>query len=173
MNTQDPPSGLARSMSVIAWLQQLSFPASEQSISSTMARRIWSQSVFRTLLGLTILTGSLHGQSETRSLCVAPNSAETPQRCGGAPGLCASDKLSLRIDHFSVQPWPKSESMKIDGLSVAARHRVVIYRAGKAQQSFTFRFSEFKSPSPCLFLNDLYWTAQLWEPKDAPWCKCR
>jgi hypothetical protein len=37
-------------------------------------------------------------------------------------------------------------------LSAAARHRVVIYRAGKAQQSFTFRFSDFKSSMPCLFL---------------------
>jgi Predicted membrane protein (DUF2207) len=24
-----------------------------------------------------------------------------------------------------------------------------------------------------LFLNDLYWTAQVWESKDTPWCKCR
>jgi len=72
-----------------------------------------------------------------------------------------------------MQPWPKSESMKVDGLSTTARHRVVIYRAGKAQQSFTFRFSDFESSSPCLFLNDLYWTAQLWERKKAPWCKCR
>ena len=127
----------------------------------------WSKLVLRTLIGLTILAGSLYGQSETRSLCVAPNSAETPQRCGGAPGLCASGKISIRIDRLSAQPWPKSESVKIDGLSAGERHRIVIYRAGKAQQSFTFRFSDFTSTTPCLFLNDLYWTAQLWEPKRA------
>jgi hypothetical protein len=63
--------------------------------------------------------------------------------------------------------------MKLGGLSTTARHRVVIYRAGKAQQSFTFHFADFKSPTPCLFLNDLYWTAQLWESKQAPWCKCK
>jgi len=85
----------------------------------------------------------------------------------------ARAKLSLKIDCRAIQPWPESESMRIDGLRITARHRVVIYRAGKAQQSFMFGFSEFKSPKPCLFLNDLYWTAQLWEPEKAPWCNCR
>jgi hypothetical protein len=113
----------------------------------------------------------VHAQSDTGSICIAPNAAETPQRC--APGLCAGGKLSLRIDRQSVQAWPKSESMRISRLSTTARHRIVIYRAGKSEQSFTFRFSEFKSKTPCLFLNDLYWTAQLWEAKEAPWCKCR
>ena len=114
---------------------------------------------------------NLNAQSQTSSLCVAPNSAETPQRC--APGLCDSGDLSLKIDHRPIQSWPKSESMKIDGLSISERHRVVIYRAKKAQQSFVFRFSDFKSRRPCLFLNDLYWTAQLWESSTAPWCKCQ
>ena len=132
----------------------------------------WSQSVLLALIGFTILAGPMYGQSETRSLCVAPNSGETPQRCGAAPGLCASGEISLRIDRLSAEPWPKSKSAKIDGLSADERHRVVIYRAGKAQQSFAFRFSDFKSATPCLFLNDLYWTAQLWESKRAPWCKC-
>jgi hypothetical protein len=85
-----------------------------------------------------------------------------------APGLCDSGRLSLRVDHRPIQSWPKSESMKIDGLSTTGRHRVVVYRAEKAQQSFTFRFSDFKSPKPCLFLNDLYWTAQLWGSHQAP-----
>jgi len=25
----------------------------------------------------------------------------------------------------------------------------------------------------CLFINDLYQTAQLWRPRDARWCKCK
>lgn len=125
------------------------------------------------LLVLTVffLYPHLHGQSDAGSLCVAPNLAKTPQRC--APGLCGSGKLSLKIDRRTIQPWPKSESMRIDGLKITARHHVVIYRAGKAQQSFMFGFSEFKSQRPCLFLDDLYWTAQLWEPEKAPWCMCR
>src|SRR5437879_12873912 len=110
-----------------------------------------------------LLAVCLLGQSKTSSLCIAPNSGETPQRC--APGLCDSGRLSLMIDHRPIQSWPNSESMKIDGLSTHGLHRVVVYRAEKAQQSFTFRFSDFKSPQPCLFLNDLYWTAQLWESR--------
>jgi hypothetical protein len=132
----------------------------------------WRRAVPITLLLLAIclFCSDVYGQSETGSICVAPNSAETPQRC--APGLCAGGALSLRFDYQPVQPWPESESIKVTGLSATERHRVVIYRARKAQQSFTFRLADFKSSSPCLFLNDLYWTAQLWEKKDAPWCKC-
>jgi hypothetical protein len=63
--------------------------------------------------------------------------------------------------------------MKVDDLDMAAKHRVVVYRAGKPQQSFGFRFSGFEENKACLFLNGLYWTAQLWEPKRAPWCKCK
>jgi hypothetical protein len=94
------------------------------------------------LLMLCFLFPRLHGQSETGSMCVAPNSAETPQRC--APGLCASGELSFKID-----------------------------QRPRSAQSFTFRFSELTSLSLCLLLNDLYWTAQLWESKRAPWCKCQ
>lgn len=96
---------------------------------------------------------------------------EEVARC--APGLCGSGKISLKIDDQPVLPWPKAKSMEINDLDAAAKHRVVIYRAGKPQQSFRFRFSDFKENKACLFLNDLYWTAQLWEPKQAPWCKCK
>ena len=108
-------------------------------------------------------------ESDSASLCVAPNSAESVVRC--APGLCASGKISLKIDDQPVLPLLKVESIKISGLDATARHRVIIYRAGKPQQSFGFNFSDLKSNRACLFLNDLYWTAQLWNPKQAPWCK--
>jgi len=114
---------------------------------------------------------SQSAESDSASLCVAPNSAESPVRC--APGLCDSGKLALKLDDRPVLAWPTVESMKIGGLDATARHRVVIYRAGKPQQSFRFRFSEFKLNRACLFLNDLYWTAQLWNSKEAPWCKCK
>jgi hypothetical protein len=106
-----------------------------------------------------------------QSLCVAPNRAEPPQRC--APGLCGSGELSLKVDNRPVVHWPKKECIEIAGLDGRKRHKIIIYRAGRAQQSFGFRFSEYKSKKPCLFLNDLYWTAQLWESNDAPWCKCK
>ena len=107
---------------------------------------------------------------DSASMCVAPNSDESVARC--APGLCDSGRISFKIDDRPVLPWPKAESMKISDLDAAAKHRVVIYRAGKPQQSFRFHFSEFKENKACLFLNDLYWTAQLWDPSRAPWCKC-
>jgi hypothetical protein len=133
---------------------------------------VYLRFVSATVLVLILSVCAIHAQSEMRSLCVAPNAGETPQRCGGAPGLCNGGAISLRIDKQPVQPWPKAKCMKIEGLGTVTRPRVVVYRAGKAQQSFTFRFSEFKFPTPCLFLNDLYWTAQLWEANQAPWCKC-
>lgn len=113
----------------------------------------------------------LYAQSGGPSMCVAPNDARTPQRC--APGLCASGPLSFKIDDRPVMQWPKNESVEINDLDATARHRIIIYRAGKPQQSFKFRFSEYSSNRVCLFLNDLYWTAQLWEAKRSPWCKCK
>ncbi len=118
-----------------------------------------------------LMCSSQSAESDSASLCVAPNSDESVVRC--APGLCGSGKISFKVDDQPVLPWPKVESTKISGLDAVAKHRVVIYRAGKPQQSFRFRFSEFKENRACLFLNDLYWTAQLWDPKRAPWCKCK
>lgn len=135
-------------------------------------RRFHRTSAAAAFIFIAVLTCSSQSvESERASLCVAPNSAETPVRC--APGLCGSGKLTFKIDDRPVWPWPKVESKEISDLDATARHRVVIYRAGKPQQSFRFRLSEFKSNSACLFLNDLYWTAQLWNRKEAPWCKCK
>ena len=113
----------------------------------------------------------LYAQSERPSMCVAPNDARTPEGC--APGLCASGPLSFKIDDRLVMQWPKNESLEINDLDATTRHRIIIYRAGKPQQSFKFRFSEYRSNRVCLFLNDFYWTAQLWEAKRSPWCKCK
>jgi hypothetical protein len=106
------------------------------------------------------------------SLCVAPI-AERPIPMA-APGLiCASEKLSFTIDSLPRKTWPIKESIKFDGLDLGASHRVAIFCEDKAQQSFKFRYSEFKERKLCLFINDLYKTAQLWEDKQSPWCKCK
>jgi hypothetical protein len=134
--------------------------------------RFLVRSCFMRLVTISLLLAIapyLHARSGT--VCVAPSPGETPQRC--APGLCGSGELSFKIDGRPVQSWPKIDSLKLDGLDASQRHRVVIYRAKKPQQSFVFRFSDFKSPKLCLFSNDLYWTAQLWEAQRAPWCKCQ
>ena len=106
------------------------------------------------------------------SVCIAPVPEKPDPR--SAPGLfCDSEKLSLRIDKTQAMAWPVKESIKIAGLGTTTRHRVAVFCDGKPQQSFTFRFSEFKTSELCLFLNDLYKTVQLWEAKGCPWCKCK
>jgi hypothetical protein len=87
--------------------------------------------------------------------------------------VCQTWNLLVKIDDMKAVSWPRNESVKIDGLDVTRRHRVTIFCDGKPQQSFGFRFSEFKTRKLCLFLNDLYKTVQLWEDKQSPWCKCK
>ena len=107
------------------------------------------------------------------SVCVAPV-PKKPTPYAATPGFfCPSEKLALRIDTLQERSWPINESVKIDGLGVTIGHRVVIFCDGKPQQSFKFRFSDYKTRQLCLFINDLYKTAQLWESKQSPWCKCR
>ena len=120
---------------------------------------------------LAFAVGVLCRPLSAESLCVAPASADPPQRC--APGLCGSGELTLKLDDRPVIEWPNKQCVEITGLDAKKRHTVRIYRAGKLQQSFRFSFADYKSKRPCLFLSDLYWTAQLWEPRQAPWCKCR
>ena len=113
-------------------------------------------------------------EGEKRSVCVAPlpmTAAESPT---GTPELsCKTREYSLTIDGQRTITWPKSESLTIDDLSISGRHRVVVLCHGKPQQSFTFRFSNYKGKKLCLFFNDLYWTVQLWEANRTPWCKCK
>jgi len=119
-----------------------------------------------------MLCPTVSPESRSGSLCVAPV-AEKPMPTG-APGLiCASEKLSFAIDSLPKRTWPIKESVKFDALDLSVSHRVVIFCEDKAQQSFKFRYSEFKARKLCLFINDLYKTAQLWEDKQSPWCKCK
>jgi hypothetical protein len=111
--------------------------------------------------------------SETGTVCVAPIAAHPDPRSGANIEPCLSQKLFVKIDSRESVQFSKKQSLKIDGLDLAAQHRVVIYCAAKPQQSFSFRFSDFQGSSVCLFINDLYKTAQLWEPERSPWCKCR
>jgi hypothetical protein len=107
------------------------------------------------------------------SVCVAPIPVK-PSPYSAPPGfLCDSAKLSLKIDGLKPIPWPVRGSVNIDALDATAAHFVVIYCNGKPQQSFKFRFSDFKTRALCLFINDFYKTAQLWESEGTPWCKCK
>jgi hypothetical protein len=107
------------------------------------------------------------------SLCVAPIPEEPPSTAGTPELFCHSGKLSLRIDGLPAVQWPQKDSFKFASLDFNRTHKVVVLCDGKAQQSFRFRFSEYKSNELCLFVNDLYQTAQLWEAKRSPWCRCK
>jgi len=121
-------------------------------------------------LALFIVAACASAEPKTGSVCVAPVNRHPDAT---SELLCSSGELSLKIDDFERMAWPKQDGVKIDTLDATKRHRVVVYCNGKPQQSFTFRFSGNKSRRLCLFLNDLYGTAQLWEAKRCPWCKCK
>jgi hypothetical protein len=129
-------------------------------------RSIWTPFLIVLLTNL-----NCFAESDSGSLCIAP--ARFDPKDGSAPGLyCEAEQFSLKIDK-QVMAWPIKESVKLDGLDVNTSHRVIVLCNHKPQQSFTFRFSEFKTRQLCLFLNDLYRTVQLWEANGAPWCKCK
>jgi hypothetical protein len=105
-----------------------------------------------------------------------PKSMNGLSRAGSDTVVCAADKYSMKIDLRKPVSWPINASVKITDLDLEARHRVLVLCGNKPRQSFTFRFSELKNNKNnklCLFLNDLYWTVQLWPDKECPWCKCR
>jgi hypothetical protein len=120
-----------------------------------------------------LLCTAFSSESENGSVCVAPLPVEPPSTAATPELFCHSGNLSLKIDKQQVASWPRQESLKIESLDLTQRHRVTILCDGKPQQSFGFRFSDFKTKQLCLFINDLYQTAQLWDSKQSPWCKCR
>jgi len=130
--------------------------------------------IFLTVVAL--IHGDALAEADLGSVCVAPMLWE-PQTGDGprlsAPGLyCDPTQISLKIDEHVI-PSPIKESVKLTGLDVTLRHHVIVFCSHKPQQSFTFRFSDFKAKQLCFFLKSFYMTAQLWEAKRATWCKCK
>lgn len=70
---------------------------------------------------------------------------------------CAdAGELTLKIDDRPPVQWPDKRCKEIADLGDIKRHKVTLYPTGKAQQSFSFKFSDFSSNKPCLFLRDWY-----------------
>jgi len=113
------------------------------------------------LLTAPLVCPAFSAESEHGSVCVAPVPPEPPSTAATEELFCHSGNLSLKIDKQQVIPWPHKESLRIEALDLTQRHRVVVLCDGKPQQSFGFRFSEFKTKRLCLFINDLYQTVQL------------
>jgi len=123
------------------------------------------------LFCLLLLGESCLGESMQGSICVATIPYQPPTTAGTPDLFCRSGHLSLKLDNREPVPWPHKVSLKIDALDTSQRHKVTVLCDGKPQQSFAFRFSDFKSPQLCLLINDLYQTVQLWELRKSPWCR--
>jgi hypothetical protein len=107
------------------------------------------------------------------SVCVAPTPQGPPRTVGSPELFCRSGRVSFKIDSQPAILFSHGVSKAIEVLDVAQKHRVLILCDGKPQQSFTFHFATFQSTDLCLFINDLYQTAQLWERARSPWCRCK
>lgn len=111
-------------------------------------------------------------KSSSGSIRIAP--FKDSQEKMASPGLfCDSGNRSYRIDSLKAVPWPKGAEETVTGLDVSQAHRITISCNGKPQQSFRFRFLDYKTETVCLFLSGLYKTAQLCNPKTSVFCQCR
>jgi hypothetical protein len=92
----------------------------------------------------------ISAEPKTGMLCVIPD----------PPGCCALvtvpfdlKTLMFRIDNGEKTPWPQKMGLKIEGLSLAEKHLVVVYSGGKPIQSFRFRFTDYKENELCLLFD--------------------
>ena len=113
----------------------------------------------------------LAAQQREGSVCVAPNPLEAP-KLASPGGLYNPATLLLKVDKRSAVPWPRKESVRIEGLDPEERHLVVLISDGRRIASFWFRFRDFKSGDLCISI-DGYQGVQLHEARDSPWCKCK
>lgn len=112
-------------------------------------------------------------QSQSGTVCVAPAPLGQPVTSPAHELMCHSGNLSLRVDQKQAILWPHKNSLRIASLDDTRDHQIRIFCDQKIQQSLSFRFSEFKSNRLCLFISDLYQSAQLWESSRSLSCKCK
>jgi hypothetical protein len=121
------------------------------------------RAIARASILLLLLSPIFSAEAQRGSICIAPLPKGAPITAATPELACPSGQFSLKIDNRQTVSWSSKDSIKIDDLDLGTQHRVAVSCNGKPHQSFRFRFSEFKSRDLCLFLNDLYQTAQLWE----------
>ena len=121
---------------------------------------------------LSLLSVLAPAQTGTGKVCLAP----VPKVLKGysSPEVqCASLDFTVQIDDRVPIALSETKSILVDKLDIRARHMVVVRCDGKPNQTFRFRFADYESQKLCFFIHGLYKTAQLWEDKQCPWCKCR
>jgi hypothetical protein len=87
---------------------------------------------------------------KTGTLCVIP---DPPGCCERVTVPFDLKTLMFRIDNGNNTQWPQKFGVKIQGLSLAEKHLVVVYSDGKPIQSFRFRFTDYKQTELCLLFD--------------------
>jgi hypothetical protein len=124
-----------------------------------------------TILLLSLQIGAT--DSSTGSVCVASR-ADDPWWKVPVPQALESRGLRLGVDKRQVVPWPKKESLKIEGLDLSERHLLVILDANsKPIESLWFRFSTYKSPNLCMAYDGYQGIGLKEANRHTPWCKCK
>jgi hypothetical protein len=95
-------------------------------------------------------TDSSAEEAKTGMICVIAN---PPSDHWYANVPFDPETLMFRIDDGKRTPWPQKTGFKVDGLSLAEKHLVVVYSWGKPIQSFRFRFAEFQDTKLCLLFD--------------------
>lgn len=140
-----------------------------------MIGRSGERRVLAALLGVFLAQPAFSLEKEAGSICIdpLPKPIEGRRVVGRGSVRCDAEKYSFKIDAQPLRPWPEKEAIKIENVDMAAYHRVTVFCGSKAMEAAGFDFSGVKSKKLCLFLNDLYWTIQIWESKSVPWCRCK
>lgn len=116
-------------------------------------------------------TKPMESNNERGSICVLPNSTESPTRI--SPGGEYNPKtLTLQIDRQRPIRWLHTQPALIEGLDLQANHLVVLSSDGKRIQSFRFKFAQGDEAKMCIAF-DGYQGVQLGNKKDADWCRVK
>jgi hypothetical protein len=110
-------------------------------------------------------------QTKTGTVCVLPNSPNPPTRISPG-GEYNPATLTISIDQRPPTSWPHKQKIKIDGLTLNERHRIVLRSDGKRIQSFWFRFSDYRDSTLCVYF-DGYQGVQFGDKYTTFWCRCK
>jgi hypothetical protein len=97
-----------------------------------------------------VLAVPTSAEPKTGMLCVI---ADPPGCCTRVTIPFDLGTLMFRIDNGKKTRWPQKPGLKIEGLTIAEKHLVVVYWSGKPQQSFRFRFTDYKATELCLLFD--------------------
>jgi hypothetical protein len=127
------------------------------------------------VLATVLVSSHAVAQDDIGYVCLAaaptPTSGETSlaNPAGGLP----DETYSVRIDDLPPIALSRDSGKWSPGLLLGDRHTISIAADGARIASFHFYFEAIGSAEPCLFLQPLYRTWQLWRlDRTGSWCSC-